>query len=158
MRPCGPTVATMLSLTLAFGIGADEPPGNDAARMRAVAEIEKTGGSVGYDEDSQDMLVISVAFWNSKATDSTLSHLRVLPELQDLRLRNAPITDAALENLRALKQLQSLILMDIRITDPGLESIGGLTELKVLSLDGNDVTNRGLDHPALCRWHYLGVC
>ena len=81
-------VALMLVLGLSLAVVAS----GCAARVnpeqaKAVAEIEKLGGTVTFDEKSRDKAVVSVDLHCTKVTDAGLGHLKGLTKLQSLNLR-----------------------------------------------------------------------
>src|SRR4051812_29769676 len=123
----------ILFLGLILSGGANGAPSGDAAATaRAIAEIEKVGGVVEYDEENPENGVAVVRFVKARVTDSVLVHLRAFPLLLLLELKDAPVSDAAITNLRPLKRLESLTISHTRITDTGLECLESLTELKEL--------------------------
>ena len=101
--------------------------GTDQAK--AVAEIEKLGGKITFDDKSPDKAVIGVALGGTKVTDAGLAHLKGLTQLQSLNLGFTKVTDTGLEHLRRLTKLQRLNLNYTKVTDAGLEYLNGLTKL-----------------------------
>ncbi len=89
----------------------------DERGEQAIAEIEKVGGTVGYDSSRPDRPIVLVEFSKSRANDSVLSHLKAFPELREFRVENAPITDSGLAKLRVLTRLDTLVLCNTRISD-----------------------------------------
>ena len=136
----------------------------------AVRAIEGAGGSVSYDWQGiyLGMLIpkqeprsprwlrtlLGDDFWEDVIfvevrelrTDTLLSQLEELPQLQFLSLRNGKITGAGLENLKGLRQLRTLDLTANQLTDVGLDRIRELTQLERLVLQYNNITDAGLRH------------
>src|SRR4051812_23379269 len=83
-------------------------------RKRAIAAIEKLGGSVTRDE-MRPGEVIEVYLSGPRVTDAALTHLSVLPHLLSLDLSESQITDGGLAHLRGLSRLQWLDLSETRI-------------------------------------------
>src|SRR5271166_2087996 len=90
------SIGILVTLALAGGVGRAPPSEQDAAIERAIAEVQRVGGTFGYDESRPGTGITNVEFWHSRVTDSVLSHLKALTDLEDLRLSNAPITDAGI--------------------------------------------------------------
>ncbi len=97
----------------------------------------------------------------SKICGEGLYHVKNLPQLEELRLHNAPITDAGLAQLGELAQLKALHLSNWasewpsdqppRVTDAGLRHLGKLTKLESLNLtgtymNGTLMTDMSLEH------------
>ena len=149
---------------------------SNAEQAKAIAEIEKLGGSVTRDEKDPGKPVIGVyltmglrtgtskvsdddlaclkgltqlrLLWltGTNVTGSGLAYLKDLTRLQDLDLRYTPLTDAGLEHLKGLTHLKRLLLVETQVTDAGLEQLKGLTELQELFLWHTNVTDAGLEH------------
>ena len=81
-----------------------------------------------------------------KITDAALTHVRELPNLKELGLRNCQITDAGLANLEPLHKLNYLILDGTKITDAGLARVRNLNGLRYLSLINTRVSDAGLEN------------
>jgi Leucine Rich repeat len=81
--------------------------------------------------------------WRPIVTDDDLVHLKELPNLKGLVLRNAKISDAGLANLEELTKLRALDLNRATVTDAGLVHLQGLTSLTWLDLRGTEVTDAG---------------
>ena len=153
------------------GLPKNERPNPPSSREAvAVAEIQRLGGKVLFDEKAAGRPVYSVNFGqtgitndamksveelpelkvlildDTKVTDAGLKCIRQLPQLRSLLLMNTGVTDAGLKNLKTLVHLETLLLDNTRVSDTGLEQIGGLTELRRLSLSGTRITDAGLKH------------
>ena len=138
---------------------------------RAVAEILKLGGSVGFDYETDEFgnevpnakapgpawlhkvlpkgLFASADFvylCTPQVTDTRLVYLKRLPKLEGLNLDGTQVTDAGLVHLRGLTNLELLVLSNTQITDAGLAHLKDLTNLKDLVLDDTQVTDAGLVH------------
>jgi len=130
---------------------ADEPKANSTmpkvGRDAAIAEIEKLGSRLSFDEESPDRAIIEVYFSGTEVTDAGLEHVEGLTELQLLDLHGTQVTDAGLEHLKGLTSLKELDLSATQVTDAGLaEHLNGLTNLKRLLLHGTQVSDIGLEH------------
>lgn len=134
----------------------------------AIAEIQRLGGEVTFDEDLPGKPVYAVNFSethignddlksveslrelkvltlsNTRVTDAGLKRIAGLMELRTLLVYYTRMTDAGLEHVKGLVHLEFLDLSETRVTDAGLKSIEGLSELVSLSLDDTRITNEGL--------------
>ncbi len=137
----------LISFALVCGAYGAAPPADDRAE-RAVAEIEKVGGTVGYDESRPDTPVNFVSFYKSRVVDSVLSHLRSLPEVREIHellgLYGTQVTDAGLPHVMKIKNLRRLYLGRTRITDEGLIRLSGKRDLEVLSISDTQISGAGL--------------
>src|SRR5208283_5438635 len=122
----------LLTLGLSFAPVLCWAAERNSDQAKAVAEIEKVGGKVTFDEKSPGRPVISVDFTNTQVTDSALAHLERLTQLRDLSLWYTNVTDAGLEHIKDLTKRQSLNLWGTKVTDIGIEHLKGLTQLKDL--------------------------
>ena len=95
MYPERMTTSAFLLLAVPCAVATAATAGDDRAE-RAVAAIEKVGGTVQRDESRPGSPVYAVDFYNSRLTDSVMSHLRALPEIREFHVSNAPITDAGI--------------------------------------------------------------
>jgi hypothetical protein len=121
--------------------GRAEPPN---ARDRAVAAIEKLGGTVEVDETRPGRPVVGVDLSRSSITDADLVLLKALPELEVLDLRLTSIGDAGVARLDGTKALRFLNLFRTRLTDAGLDHLAGNAGLETLLMGGTQVTDEGL--------------
>src|SRR6516165_3603211 len=92
------TNSAVLSLAVLCAVATAAQAGDDRAE-RAVAAIEKVGGTVQRDESRPGSPVDFVNFSNSRLTDSVMLHLKALPGIRELSVNNAPVTDAGIANL-----------------------------------------------------------
>lgn len=139
------TALLWLTWVLSVGIAARglavEP---NTALAEIVAEIQRLGCKVTFDNDRPGRPVSGVDASLTRITDAELERLKVLTQLRELNLRHANnITDAGLAHLTALKHLQVLNLWFTDVTDAGLKHLKGLTELRTLNLRVTDVTDAG---------------
>jgi hypothetical protein len=101
---------TLPMLTLGFSLaftfwGCSAKPSSEhskttaeAEQAKAIAEVEKLGGEVAFDEKSPGKPVIEVTLANPKVTDTELANLRAFTKLERLDLTDArEVTDAGLE-------------------------------------------------------------
>ena len=136
-----PLLALGFSLASALCLAA-EPKADQA---KAIAEIEKLGGKVEFDEKSPDRPVFSHGI--AMRLDTTfLAHRESLAELSSLDLGYTNVGDADLVNLKGLTKLKSLNLLESGITDAGLKNLRGLTQLESLDLADTTITDAGLIH------------
>ncbi len=125
--------------------GSTAEPNTEQAK--AIAEIEKLGGSVIVSEEIPGKPVIEVfLFSKTKDTDAALASLNGLPQVQWLAVNGSNVTDAGLAKLKGLTNLHMLVLDRTQITDAGLEHLKALSQLQDVSLDGTKVTDAGLEH------------
>jgi len=127
---------------------AGQDPGvPEAGQDTAIAEIEKLGSRLSFDEESPDRAIIEVYFSGTDVTDAGLEHVRGLVELQVLDLHGTQVTDAGLEHLKGLTKLEELDLSATQVTDEGLEKhVKGLANLKRLMLHSTQISDTGLEH------------
>ena len=135
-----------LSLIAVIGIYGYFGSVEDRGELETIAEIEKLGGSVDFDERSPDTPAVAVNFSRTSDTDAGLVPLKGLPELRTVNLSSTQVTDAGLIHLKGLRELISLGLADTQVTDAGLVHLKGLLELRMLSLSNTRVTDAGLTH------------
>lgn len=99
------------------------PPVNSEANpAQSLAQIERQGGKVRYDEKSPGRPVVAIDF------------------------SGTPLNDAGLRSVSGLTTLKSLNLKQTRISGQGLANLRNLPNLKVLYLDGTRITNADLRH------------
>jgi len=76
------------------------PPGPEVGRDAAIAEIEKLGGRVQYDEGNPDRTIVTVDLRGKQVTDAGLEHLKGLTNLRTLHLQHTQVTDAGVNELK----------------------------------------------------------
>jgi hypothetical protein len=149
--PMNRIVLPMLALVLSLAVVVTGcSPGVNPQDAKAVAEINRLGGSVFVDKARPDKPVISVtlgpdASGSTNVTDTSLEQIRGFTQLRKLDVTSTQVTDAGLENLAGLHQLQELNLMGTKVTDEGLKYIKELGQLQDLSLADTKVTDTGLE-------------
>lgn len=79
-------------------------------------------------------------------TAAGMTHLRGLPNLEILELRETGLGDSGLAHLEDLSSLRSLYLSETRVGDAGLTHVALLPNLEELSLWNTSVGDRGLSH------------
>jgi hypothetical protein len=115
-------------------------------RDRAVAEIQKLGGTVELDRRSPGMPVIGVNLKHTRVLDASLEHLKGLTDLEKLLLQDTTVTDDGLVRVKGLTRLEVLELGRTKVTDKGLLHLRGFAKLRSLDLGGTEVTDAGLAH------------
>lgn len=136
------TVAFLCVLvTVSTTVARAVPP---TARDRAVAAIEKLGGTVEVDETRPGGPVVGVDLSRSAVTDADLVLFEALPDLEVLDLRLTSIGDAGVARLEATKALRFLNLFRTRLTDAGLGHLAGNAGLETLLVGGTQVTDDGV--------------
>jgi hypothetical protein len=118
--------------------------GGNKEQAAAIAEIQRLGGKVTFDEETAGKPVYGVDFSETHIGDDALKTVEGLPELKALILAHTRVTDAGLKHIEGLTQLRTLLLEDTRVTDAGLEHIKTLVHLDDLILDDTQVTDAGL--------------
>ncbi|MBC8869422.1 MAG: hypothetical protein H8E44_08395 [Planctomycetes bacterium] len=113
-------------------------------KQRAIAKIQKLGGTFEVDETRPRKPVVSVAL--GSATDANLRNLGSFIELRELRLDGALLNGSGLAHLKELHHLRELSVAGCPITDAGLAHLNGLTKLRQLNLSGTPITDEGLVH------------
>jgi len=77
-------------------------------------------------------------------TDAALAHFKGMTKLQYLNLNRACITDVGLKDIAAFSLLRELDLSKTPISDAGLISLKGLKQLRWLNLRNTNVTPAGI--------------
>lgn len=136
------------------------------SQRAAVAKLQQLGARITFDNqgharavefpdsDIPDTDVPSSTVELAPTRDAELVHLKTLPKLEELNLRQVHITDAGLEKLRELNNLRVLNLhagfggqvIFPDITDNGLKHLETLTNLEYLDLADSPITDDGLKH------------
>ncbi len=81
---------------------------------------------------------------NHRVTDAGVAHLKGLPSLEHLDLRDTRMTNDGLKQLAELNRLEFLILMGHEFTDEGVEHLNECKRLRSLSLRLPQLTDKGL--------------
>ena len=151
-------------------------------QREAAAAIVRSGGFVDYEWDWKDGClvqggrpqapdwlvdalghdyfgqVVRVFYYENRASDAVIAHIRRFPDLVHLGLMGPNVTDAGVSRLTLLKQISSLGLSNAHVSDTGLAGLAGLTSLEELTLDGTDITDAGLANlKALKKLSYLSL-
>ena len=82
---------------------------SESARDKVVAEVQRLGGTVEFDESKKDKPIIKVDLHGTKVTDADLVVLKNLKELRVLDLRLTHVGDSGVANLKNLTKLETLI-------------------------------------------------
>ena len=156
------TLMTGLSLLAALlGCGrrsgeTAKPPNQEQAA--AIAEIQRLGGKVTFDEEAPGKPVSGVDFSDTHIDDGAVKVVEGLTELKSLTLAHTQVTDAGLKHIEGLTKLRSLLLHDTRVTDAGMEHIKALVHLQYLILDDTQVTDASLKQiGGLMELRHLGL-
>jgi hypothetical protein len=85
---------------------------------------------------------------DSDIGEAGLRSLSALPAIKTIKLFGGRIGDRELEALNGCRQLRILALRNSRekITDAGMRHLTGLTNLEYLALEATDVTDAGLEY------------
>lgn len=104
----------------------------------------------GLDDDSLKNLIgleslkRFTLFDNRRVTDAGIAHLKQLPNLEYLDLRNTRMTDGGLKHFAAMNRLETLVLEGSQFTDNGVEHLDGCQHLRALQLRLPQLTDQGL--------------
>src|SRR5687767_1183897 len=83
---------------------------------------------------------------NANVTDAALRHVRGLPHLRKLLLKETQASDKGLANVAGLTGLTHLYMWDASIGDEGLSHLSGLRNLTRLHISKSKITGRGMRH------------
>lgn len=137
------SMRAMLGLVALFGVlmGVVIRPAEQ--QRRAVAQIEKAGGAVGFSTSySADQ-----ARWENSLLRGCLPR-GYFDQVLRVEMVNRRVADEAFRALSEFKELRVLDLSGAQFDEAGLAHLSGLTKLEHLSLDGTPVTDAGLAHLA----------
>lgn len=172
------SLATLLLVMGAVALGLGLWSDSARKQQRAVAAIQRLGGSCGYRYQSRpgrsqkppgpawlrnllgiDYLdrVDGVRLVGDSILDADLALLQGLPGLEHLRLGGERLTDAGLAYLEGSRRLIYLSLECPGITDAGLAHLAGLQCLDSLHLECPQVTDAGLAHLKGLRLGFLDL-
>jgi hypothetical protein len=112
----------------------------------AIAEVQKTGGTVMQLAQNDDSLVVDFHLGGTSLGNDGLAHLKALPKVVQLDLKDTQVTDEGLAHLAGIPTLAKLHLEKTKITDAGLVHLKDLGNLEYLNLYGTAVTDAGLEH------------
>ncbi len=102
--------------------------------------------------------VVEVEIHVNVADDETASTLGDLPHLRSLSLSGTGITDSVMSRLQSLTQLQELEVAYSSVTDAGWEPLKHFPHLTKLRLSGDNITDSTLFHiKDLTDLTYLGL-
>jgi tetratricopeptide (TPR) repeat protein len=114
----------------------------DLATWHDKGEISDKG--LAYLSGLKTLRELQLGGTHSRITDTGLSHLKELKDLEFLGLTFTKITDKGLAHLSGLGKLKKLGLCDVDISDEGLSHLKNITQLRILLLRGTKVTDAGL--------------
>lgn len=115
------------------------------AEAQAIAQIEKSGGSVRQIAQNDDRREVDFHLQGASVNDAQIAPVASLKKVVALNLGKTSVTDAGLVHLKALTGLAELHLENTRITDKGLAQVKPLKDLTYLNVYGTAVTDAGLD-------------
>lgn len=154
--------------SLAFQAKKEAAPAANDPAAKAIAAIEKSGGSVRALAQNDDRREVNfylqgaaikdadiapvaqlskVAYLHlgkTSVTDAGLAYIKGLADLEQLHLEGTAVTDKGLVHLKDLKKLTYLNLYNTAVTDAGLAQLTGLANLKHLYLWQTKVTGEGV--------------
>ncbi|MBV6432737.1 MAG: hypothetical protein IANPNBLG_02881 [Bryobacteraceae bacterium] len=133
------------SMLQATAAKTPEAPGPDA---KAIALIEKSGGSVRPLAQNDDRLEVSFYLQGPSIKDADVAPVATLHKVAILHLGNTAITGAALAYVKPLTDLEQLHLEKTRITGKDLANLKDLKKLTYLNLYGSGVDDAGLEQLA----------
>lgn len=106
----------------------------------------KIDGEVTDDRTRTGKPIVRFQLFSSTLSDNAvLSLMKLMPEVERLRLCRALNGDEFLKQLDAPK-LDTLSILGTRITDEGLQELGKLKNLRNLELEEIKITDRGLNY------------
>jgi hypothetical protein len=79
-------------------------------------------------------------------TKASLSDLKEIASVDELRIENTPIGDTALAHLKERTDLRSLRLWRCQVSDAALQHLKNLTGLEFLDLEGTAIRGTGLEY------------
>ncbi|HEX5446153.1 MAG TPA: hypothetical protein VFW87_20160 [Pirellulales bacterium] len=123
---------------------AAAPPSPET--QAAIAEIQKTGGTVMQLAQNDDSLVVDFHLGGTALGNDGLAQVKTLPKVVQLDLKDTQVTDEGLAHLAGMTSLVKLHLEKTKVTDAGLAHLKDLANLEYLNLYGTAVTNAGLEH------------
>jgi hypothetical protein len=134
----------LVCLGAALPSGCSSPA--QTALDRALANIQKIGGTFERDRRLDGEPVVKVDLSHKPATDADLEALKPLVQLNSLSLRGTEVTDLGMAVLKATGKLRNLDLDQSAVTNRGLEHVAALSSLRGLHLAGTMVTDAGLPY------------
>lgn len=117
------------------GIALDDP--------RKVYLLEK--GNATMLKRSEKEMIYAVKFDPGGFDAQLISHLRGLPNLEQIQLADCEVNDEDLKQLFGLKKLMGIGLDNTSVTDAGLKNLRGVPGLIVLEHEGTAITEKGLN-------------
>ncbi|HVX14197.1 MAG TPA: hypothetical protein VHC22_23625 [Pirellulales bacterium] len=116
--------------------------GPEPEQAALIAEIERLGGRVKFDERQA---IGEVALGGTQVSGELLARLSLFPDLKTLSLFDSPIGDDDLAQIAALPQLETLYLGRTHVTDAGLARVAGFAGLKTVGLSDTQVSDQGVE-------------
>ena len=120
----------------------NEEPATPEAK--AIAAIEKSGGSVRTLAQNDDRLEVSFQMPGGAITDKDLAPMAQLKKVTSVNLAKTSVTDAALAEVARHTGITQLHLEQTKVTDAGLAQLKPLQSLEYLNLYGTGITDAGL--------------
>lgn len=139
------------------------------SRLTSIAEIEKLGGVITFDESRRfrpswieslgreriSAEVIGINLNGRLVSDESMAHLTGFTKLEKLDLSRTSVSDAGLAKLRSLTNLRELRLWESKLTGEGLSHLQS-TSLDTLYVSGERLKNIELLSMPQLRSVYLG--
>jgi Leucine-rich repeat (LRR) protein len=164
-------VRHLIILVLVIGTGMGWLARRAHIQRDAVAAIVKAGGTVKYNDHSNNVgliwnrkhwwsrwiiaylggdyfyTVVKVQIGGGRGSDAEMAQIGGLADLQELFAAGSPdVSDRGLACIEGLKKLRVLYLYNMQVTDAGMAYLKDLKNLEWLLLDGTKVTDAGLVH------------
>lgn len=139
---------------LIIRIGLVKPHSDQPKQMEAIEAITAYGGFLTYNEKNQ-VVEVNLVYGKDDAgnrvdclknSDSILSILPNLPDLQMLGLRGAQATSRGMEFVGQLTNLEKLYMWDSLVNDEGVSRLLHLDQLKYLHMGNAQVTDLCLSY------------
>ena len=118
-------------------------PQTEGGRERALALVERLGGTYEVDAEAAGSPVVKVDLHGTALSDDDVEALAALKGLRHLDLRLTKIGDKGVAHLRGLKDLRFLNLFRTQVGDRGLGQLKELAALETLLIGRSKVTEGG---------------
>ena len=148
---------------------ADEPSLTDQiAAIRAgttdiifIESMSLRDTDLGALVDIPGLRVLQLDYADNMLTDTGMTEIAKLTQLEHLRIRGGSIGDDGLKALSTMPNLRALNLPQGKFTDTGLAHLKHLPKLQMLRIGSPNVTDKGIaefkDFPSLSRVHLIDI-